>query len=78
MPAPRGRQQRGRSAEFPPDKVIRAAVNLAPGDPLRADFEHLVKTMGVSGAEVVRTALQALAEHRRPTRRHREEAAGMT
>jgi hypothetical protein len=57
-----GQQQRGRSGEFPPDKVIRAVAQLAPGDELRPGFEKLVKSMGVSGAQVVRIALQDLIE----------------
>ncbi len=79
MAAPRGRQQRGRSAEFPPDREIRATLKLAPGDPLREPYEGLVKSMGVSGAEVVRRAIQVLAElHQRPAGRQNEEAGSMT
>ncbi|MER6365839.1 hypothetical protein [Kitasatospora sp. NPDC001527] len=78
MAAPRGRQQRGRSGEFHPEKPILAAVRLAPGDPLRSGFEKLVETMGVSGAEVVRTALQTLIERQRPVARQHEEAGSMS
>jgi len=60
MPAPRGRQQRNRSACFDPTRKVSVAVQLAPGDPLRTKFEQLVGAMGVSGAEVMRLALGAL------------------
>ena len=58
--APRGKQQRNRSARFDADRKVSVAVQLAPGDPLRVKFEKLVMTMGVSGAEVLRLALSAL------------------
>ncbi|MFE7194478.1 hypothetical protein [Kitasatospora sp. NPDC057541] len=60
MGAPRGKQQANRSARFDADRKISAAVQLAPGDPLRIKFEKLVKATGVSGAEVLRLALSAL------------------
>jgi len=58
--APRGRQQQNRSARFDPDRKVSVAVQLAPGDPLREKFERLVTSLGVSGAEVMRQALEAL------------------
>jgi hypothetical protein len=60
MPAPRGRQQKNRSARFDPDRKVSVAVQLHPNDPLRKKFEQLVGVMGVSGAEVMRLALGAL------------------
>ena len=68
MPAPRGQQQRGRSGEFPKDRMIRAELKLPPGDPLRPRYESLVLGMGVSGAEVLRYALSLLTvdENGRP------------
>lgn len=40
--------------------MIRAELKLQPEDPLRPLYESLVKAMGVSGAEVLRYALQRL------------------
>ena len=60
MGAPRGRQQRGKSAQFEPDRAVRASVLLQPQEPLRRKFEDLVNATGASGAEVVRFALAAL------------------
>lgn len=62
--APRGRQHRGRSTAFRPDRPVRASVNLEPGDPDRALYERLVVEMGISGAEVLRHALRSLAQAR--------------
>jgi len=36
-------------------------LRLSPGDPLRTKFEGLVTAMGVSGAEVVRYLISAVA-----------------
>ncbi|MGW2725592.1 hypothetical protein [Streptomyces sp. NPDC001492] len=60
MAGVRGRQQRGRSANFDPEKVVRANVIFHPGDPLREKFESAVLGMGVSGNEVMRYALEKL------------------
>ena len=60
MGAPRGRQQRGRSAQFDADRPVRASVQLQPYEPLRKKFEALVLATGVSGAEVMRFALEKL------------------
>lgn len=73
--AGRGQQQRGRTGQFAPDKTIRAVVTLPPGDPLRSHFEDLVRSMGVSGAEVVRRALLALTSDGRTAGHSQEEAA---
>jgi hypothetical protein len=68
MAGVRGRQQRGRSANFDPEKVARANVLFHPGDPLREKFERAVIGMKVSGNEVMRYALERLEldEHGRP------------
>jgi hypothetical protein len=56
-----GQQQSGRSASFPPDKRITAILPMPPGDSTRAYYELLVRQLGVSGAEVLRRGLRALA-----------------
>lgn len=68
MAAPRGRQHRGRSTEFPSDKAIRAGLLLHPGEPVRAAYEDLVTEMGISGAEVIRKALTEMHQRRRQER----------
>ncbi|NWF30857.1 hypothetical protein HW130_32205 [Streptomyces sp. PKU-EA00015] len=67
MAAPRGRQQRGRSTDFPSDKAIRAGLLLHPGEPVREAYEDLVAERGISGAEVIRQALMEMHK------RHRQE-----
>lgn len=66
--APRGRQH-PKSTAFSPDKPVRASVVLPPGDEVRTAYEELVTTMGISGAEVVRTALLELHAQKKKTRR---------
>lgn len=56
----RGIQQSGRTGAFPPDRLVRGVVPFHPGDPLRTKYERAVKGMGVSGAEVLRYALERL------------------
>ncbi|SCF73821.1 hypothetical protein GA0115255_104742 [Streptomyces sp. Ncost-T6T-2b] len=77
MAAPRGRQQRGRSTEWPSDKAIRAGLLLHPGEPVRKAYEELVTETGISGAEVIRKALMEMhARHRqqRPRTEQLKEA----
>ncbi|MBV9026415.1 MAG: hypothetical protein JO362_22080 [Streptomycetaceae bacterium] len=65
MPPSRGKQQRGKTAQFKPDRPIRAEVEFAPGDePYRPAFEWLVHDMGVSGAQVLREAVMELWQKR--------------
>ncbi|MFB7030998.1 MULTISPECIES: hypothetical protein [unclassified Streptomyces] len=67
MAAPRGRQHRGRSTDFP-DRPIRAGLMLSPGEPEREAYEALVTEMGISGAEVIRLALMDMHKRRRQDR----------
>lgn len=64
MAAPRGRQQRGRSTNLPPDRRVRASVVLEPGGADRAIYEWLVDNTGQSGAEVLRRAMRSFARER--------------
>lgn len=68
MAAPRGKQHRGRSTEFPPDRAIRAGLMLHPGEPVREAYEDLVTEKGISGAEVIRQALMEMHERHRQQR----------
>ncbi|MEU0671202.1 hypothetical protein ABZ508_35330 [Streptomyces lavendulocolor] len=68
MAAPRGRQHRGRSTAFPPDRAIRAGLMLHPGEPVRQAYEDLVTELGISGAEVIRQALMEMHERHRQGR----------
>ncbi|MER6603853.1 MULTISPECIES: hypothetical protein [Streptomyces] len=68
MAAPRGRQQRGRSTEWPSDKAIRAGLLLHPGEPVRKAYEELVTETGISGAEVIRKALMEMHQRHRQQR----------
>ncbi|MFD5372105.1 hypothetical protein [Streptomyces sp. NPDC127103] len=68
MAAPRGRQHRGRSTDFPSDRAIRAGLMLSPGEPVREAYEDLVTEMGISGAEVIRLALMEMHRKRREGR----------
>ncbi|ONI48521.1 hypothetical protein [Streptomyces sp. IB2014 011-1] len=68
MAAPRGRQQRGRSTDFPSDKAIRAGLLLHPGEPVRKAYEDLVTETGISGAEVIRQALMEMHQRHRQAR----------
>lgn len=65
MAAPRGRQHRGRSTDFPSDRAVRAGLMLHPGDPVRVAYEELVTELGISGAEVIRKALTDMHERHR-------------
>ncbi|MBV9024912.1 MAG: hypothetical protein JO362_14255 [Streptomycetaceae bacterium] len=60
--ATRGVQQNGRTDLFrqKQNETVRPSVPLRPGTPERTAYEELVAGMGVSGAEVVRTALLEL------------------
>ena len=73
MPAPRGHKQSGRSGNFPADKAVRATVMLNPGEYGGCSDEELVKDIDVSGAEVLRKAIQEL--HKRESHRKAREAA---
>ncbi|MFJ2110768.1 hypothetical protein ACIOEX_02375 [Streptomyces sp. NPDC087850] len=68
MAAPRGRQHRGRSTDFPSDKAIRAGLMLHPGEPVREAYEDLVTELGISGAEVIRKALMEMHKQHRQQR----------
>lgn len=60
--AARGQAQNGKTGESDPSKLVRAQATLPPGDPVRKAYDALVATMGISGAEVVRTAILHLYE----------------
>lgn len=60
----------------PPEKPVRATVILHPNDAERPLYEELVSELGVSGAEVLRRAIQEL--HKRESYRKRRARAAAT
>jgi hypothetical protein len=73
MASVQGRAQ-SKTGASDPAKALRAQAVLPPGDPVRVAYDALVHTMGISGAEVLRTAIVSLYEQRTGKRAALREA----